>query len=51
MARDKCEFATPGAVLVDDRPQYAHLWEERGGIFVLHTSAAASIAALRDLGF
>src|SRR5690606_30553777 len=51
LAREKCVYAQPGDVLVDDRPRWAHLWEERGGIFVLHTSAAASIEALRELGF
>jgi hypothetical protein len=51
MSRDKCEFATPGAVLVDDTTRYAERWVERGGIFVHHTSARASIDALRTLGF
>jgi hypothetical protein len=51
MAREKSQFATPGAVLVDDNTKFAHLWEERGGIFVRHESAAGSIAALEELGF
>ncbi|MGE3962433.1 MAG: hypothetical protein AB7F65_12200 [Dehalococcoidia bacterium] len=51
LAREKCVYAAPGDVLVDDRTRYAHLWEAQGGIFVPHTSAAASIAALRELGF
>jgi hypothetical protein len=51
MARDKCVYASPGAVLVDDTVKYAELWRERGGVFVEHRSASESIAALRQLGF
>ena len=51
MARQKCEYASPGDVLVDDTTRYAHLWEARGGIFVRHTSAVESIQALRELGY
>jgi len=38
-------------VLVDDRLKVQAGWEDAGGKFVLHTSAADSIAALKDLGF
>ena len=38
-------------VLVDDRLKVKQPWEDAGGIFILHTSAAGSITALRDLGF
>lgn len=51
MSREKCEYASPGDVLVDDTTTYAHLWVARGGIFVPHTSATESIKALRELGF
>lgn len=51
MSRDKCNYASPGDVLVDDTTRYADLWERRGGIFVRHTSALESIKALRELGF
>lgn len=51
MAALKHEHLHPGDVLVDDRTKYRHLWEDAGGIFILHTSAGASIAALRSLGF
>jgi len=51
MARDKCDYAAPGDVLVDDTTRYEHRWVARGGIFVRHTSAAASIEALRALGY
>ena len=52
MARAKRDhMQAPGDVLVDDTPTHRALWEEAGGVFVLHRSAADSIAALRALGF
>jgi 5'(3')-deoxyribonucleotidase len=46
----KREHCHPGDILIDDRPKYRHLWEEAGGVFIPHTSAASSIAALRAHG-
>lgn len=46
----KREHCHPGDVLIDDRAKHRHLWEQAGGVFILHTGAAASIAALRALG-
>jgi hypothetical protein len=51
LSRDKHRYAAPGAVLVDDRPSLREPWERAGGIFVLHKSAAQSIADLTRLGF
>ncbi len=48
MARDKRNHAREGDVLVDDMEKYRHLWEQAGGIFVHHRSAAESIEQLRD---
>jgi hypothetical protein len=48
MARDKRNHAKDGDVLVDDMEKYRHLWEQAGGIFVHHRSAAESVEALRD---
>ncbi len=47
MARDKRNHAKEGDVLVDDMEKYRHLWEQAGGIFVHHRSAAESIEQLR----
>ncbi|MFL5296440.1 MAG: 5' nucleotidase, NT5C type [Phenylobacterium sp.] len=47
----KREHCHPGDVLVDDRDQHRHLWEAAGGRFILHTSARASIEALRAEGY
>jgi hypothetical protein len=47
----KREHCSPGDALVDDRDKFRHLWEEAGGVFIHHKTAAASIAELRRLGF
>lgn len=44
-------MAHPGDVLVDDYLRYKDLWEQAGGIFVLHTTAKDSICKLGELGF
>lgn len=50
-SRHKAKYCRPGDVLIDDRPQYAHLWEAAGGVFIVHTDAASSLAALHALDF
>src|SRR5215210_1760687 len=47
MARDKRDHAKAGDVLVDDQLKHRHLWEEAGGAFIHHKSAAESLGALR----
>ena len=37
-------------VLVDDRKRIQESWEERSGIFILHTDAVSSIERLKELG-
>jgi hypothetical protein len=46
-SRDKSRHMKPGDVLVDDYLKYRHLWEAAGGVFIHHTSAKASLEALR----
>jgi hypothetical protein len=48
MARDKRNHAKEGDVLVDDQTRHRERWEEVGGVFIHHTSAKASIAALAE---
>lgn len=48
-SKDKRDHGKPGDVLVDDWDKYRHLWEGMGGIFVLHTSAAASLALVKEI--
>jgi hypothetical protein len=42
-SKEKRNHMAAGDVLVDDWPRYKHLWEEAGGVFILHESAAKSI--------
>jgi PAS domain-containing protein len=46
-AARKSDHARPGDVLIDDNPRYADRWEAKGGVFIVHRSAEASLAALR----
>lgn len=47
---NKYRFATPGAVLIDDTQRNLDKWEEVGGVGVLHTDVASTLAKLRTLG-
>ena len=49
MARDKHLHMAPGDVLVDDRENHRHLWEDAGGIFVHHKSAEDTIRQLAEI--
>ncbi len=50
MAKDKpLHMVKPGDVLIDDREQHREGWEAHGGIWITHTSAASSIAQLREI--
>ena len=46
----KAEFAAPNHILIDDRPHSIDPWREAGGIGIQHTSAADTIAQLKELG-
>lgn len=46
----KAAHASPGAILIDDDPAtHRHPWQQAGGLFVHHLSAATTIAMLRTL--
>jgi len=49
--RDKPLYASPGAILIDDRVRTKAGWENAGGIFILHTSAKQSIEELKLHGY
>jgi hypothetical protein len=51
MAALKHEHRQGGDVLVDDRENHRHLWEQEGGVFIHHKDAKTSIAELRRLGY
>ncbi len=47
----KKHYQTPVIpVIVDDREKHKQEWEREGGIFIVHTSTATSIEALKNLG-
>lgn len=45
-SREKCKNGKSGDVLIDDWIKYRHLWEEMGGIFILHDNAIKSLLML-----
>ena len=48
LSRQKGEFSGSGCILIDDRPELCRSeWERDGGVFVHHTAATSSIAALQ----
>jgi hypothetical protein len=47
---EKCNYAKPGDILIDDGDKYRQLWIDKGGIWITHTSAEDTINALRQLG-
>ena len=47
---DKAEFAAPNHILIDDRNKALGPWTAAGGVGILHTSAANTIAQLKELG-
>lgn len=51
-AKQKSRFCNPGDVIVDDKNEryYHKLWSNKGGIWVIHTSAKESIDQLKNLG-
>ncbi len=49
-SKNKRNHMNPGDVIVDDWPKYKPLWEEAGGIFILHKTAKESIDELKKIG-
>ena len=49
-ARYKSDFADENKILIDDREDTIASWNAKGGIGILHTSAANTIKELKKLG-
>lgn len=49
-AKKKNLFCRPGDILIDDSAEYRPLWEEAGGVWVQHRTAAESLQTLSMLG-
>lgn len=50
-SEDKRNHAKPGDVLIDDRVKYRQLWLDMGGVFLLHTSAKATLQSVRSIAW
>jgi len=48
-SKDKCLYAKPGDILIDDWEKHRDLWLLAGGRWITHTSAADTIKKLRRL--
>ncbi len=48
-ARDKCKYAGPNHILIDDKMKAIAPWKQAGGIGILHISAASTIEKLLEL--
>lgn len=49
-ASQKQEFSGENKILIDDKDKNIEQWESKGGIGILHTSAADTIKQLKELG-
>lgn len=49
-SRDKIKHAKPGDVIVDDWEKWQPVWENGGGVWILHASAENSIRELKKMG-
>jgi len=47
--KHKAEYAWPDAILIDDTEENIKRWIDKGGIGILHTKAALTIASLSKL--
>lgn len=47
-AKDKCEFASKGDVIIDDFDKHMHRWKDIGGHWILHKSAKQSLKELKE---
>lgn len=47
---DKPNYCQPGDILIDDRAVNRDAWLAKGGTYIIHTTAARSVAALTALG-
>ena len=46
----KAAHAAPNKILIDDLPRNIKMWEDAGGIGILHTSVTETLAKLQSLG-
>jgi hypothetical protein len=49
-SKEKCLYALPGDILVDDWTKYQDLWIAKGGRWITHRSARETVDALLEMG-
>lgn len=49
-SKDKSKHCQQGDILIDDWEKYRHLWVNKGGVWITHTSAESTIRELIDYG-
>lgn len=49
-ANNKCDYASPTSILIDDKKSTVDSWNNRGGIGIIHISANDTIKQLKKLG-
>lgn len=47
---EKPQYCKPGDILIDDRAVNRDAWIEKGGTYIIHTSAESTITTLKALG-
>lgn len=45
--KDKAQYADARSILIDDHPENIQLWQEKGGVGILHVTAEQTIAELK----
>ncbi|MGY3589333.1 5' nucleotidase, NT5C type [Bradyrhizobium sp. USDA 4350] len=48
--KDKPNYCKPGDILIDDRAVNRDAWIGQGGMYLIHTDAGRTVAALKALG-
>lgn len=48
LSKEKSAVCSPHDVLIDDWEKYKHLWEEKGGFFLVHETAKTSLLRLKS---
>jgi hypothetical protein len=48
-SKDKCLYADPGDIIIDDRVKYRQPWVDMGGTWITHTSAKDSLEQLKEV--
>lgn len=48
-SRSKKDYCKPGDILIDDITKYKHLWEEVGGVYIVHKTVDETLKILSEV--